>query len=350
MPYTPHVVVKPQVIAKTGIGLLQNELTLAKLVSVKGVDEFKGTLNDTLTEVIPGLLPARSYDFRNDRSLPIEYDVYKEATVSVNFGGRRYSAVKITDEQKDFDLKGDFGRVLNAQTQAVATELNQMASDAITRAAYKYVIGGAEADLRGALIEARRVLNALRVPAEQRYLVVGGDFEAAMLNDEKITSAKQSGDNVAEGALREAIVGRLFGFTVVLDQSVPVGEAYAFVPSAFFLRTAAPSIPQGAPFGATTSYDGFAMRWLMDYDTDYLTDRSVVDVWAGTAVAEDFLYPTRVEPSKPFDPSALKKYFLRGVKLTLGGTSTYATEVDLKTQTGLTKAWAPKAPAATPAH
>lgn len=351
MAYTNHEVAKAQKVADLASSLVAHDLTLPKLFTHEGFEKFKGTEGDKLVYRVPGRLPHRRYAFRNDRSAPIQYDVYKEGKTEIVWGDRIYSAVQLTDEQYEFDLDG-WGKLLDAQTSAVATGLNNQAGEALANAPWEVTIGGVEPAIRSAIIEARRVLNAFRVPREQRILVVGSDFEAAMLNDKDLTLTQNVEQGRAENALANAVLGRLAGFTVVLDNSIPAGDAYAIIPSSFVFTTGAPYIPNSVGFGATASVDGFSLRWLRDYDLDYVKDRSLVDTYCGVNAVKDLFLPKSAftEDAGPVsvDVDSLKSYFVRGVKLTLDGASVYPNEkekADLVAETGISSKSAWKAPA-----
>lgn len=350
-PQQEHEVIKPQKIVDGAVGILENELVLPKMISVSGIDQFKGAQGDTITQRLPGRLPGRIYEFRSKLRPEIVLDVYKEGKVDITMGGHAYSGTGLTDEQAEFDMLGDFGVLLEAQSQAVARVLNEAAVNLVKNAKYAVTIGGAEQDFRGALIEARRILNAFGVPKEQRWLAVGSDFEAAMLNDDRLTFANVVGDNRADNALTNATLGTLYGFRVVADNTLAPSEAYAFVGSGFKLLTAAPAIPRSVNFGATKNYKGFGLRWMRDYDVMRFMDRSVVDAWYGTGIVEDVLYPVKnkafldaADADTPFDPDNLPKAFLRGIKLNVGGASDYSgITAAITAETGVTNtAWTPK--------
>lgn len=344
MSYTEHGIAKKSAeIAELSAGLVDHDLVLSKVVQRESVDQFKGVEGDQLTFRVPGRLPYRKYDFRNDRSNPIIEDIYKEARVHITWGGRIYSAVRLTDEQRDFDFGSEWEPALAAQTSAVSQGVQDDIANTIEGAPYEVTIGGAEQALRQSIVEARRVLGKFRVPnAGSRILVVGADFEAALLNDPRVTFANVAGDANAASALNDATLGRLSGFTVILDNTIPGDEAYAFASSAFVQYMGAPSIPQSIKHGATINIDGTTVRWLTDYDPRYMTDRSVVDTWVGSAVVKDKFLPKSVltESADPveFDPADLGEHFVRGVKLTLGGASVYPEgpeKADLIAETGI---------------
>ncbi|WJN63342.1 major head protein [Streptomyces phage phiScoe55] len=336
-----HQIVKPEKLAATAVGMLEQELVIPNLFQKEGIDQFKGADNDTVSVKVEGVLPFHDYAFRNDRSAPIVFDEYKERKIAVTFGGNVYSAVKVTDEQNDFDLD-DWGKLLRPQVKAVGRGLQRRAVSTLTGQNYSVVIGNAQANLRGAIIEARRVLNKFNVPDDQRYLLVGTDFESALLSDDKLNLAQNVGDSEAESALQTATIANRFGFKIVVDQTIPADAAYAFAGSAFIFLSGAPSVPQSVPYGATQSFESIALRWVRDYDPTYMQDRSVVNTYAGFRAVTDVLVGWDEANQKEIVSAS--EHFVRGIKLTLDGSSNYpAAASELATITGISdaKVWTP---------
>ena len=322
MAYTPHVPVKPTTIVEATTGLVEKELTIAKLVTRKAFDAFKGEAGDKVTIKVRGRLPYRQMDFRDDRTNSLVTDIYKEGKTDITWGGYIYSGVAITDEQAQFDLDG-WTALVDEQASAVAAGINREAANLVTGAPYEVVIKGAKTNLRSATGEARKVLNKFGVPNEGRILIVGSDFEQAMLEEKGLTLASYVGDVRADTALGQSILGRINGFTVVLDLTIGAADAYAMVPSGFVQLLGPPLLPQSVPFGATLNKGGVSLRWMRDYWTEKRTDRSFVDTWEGHNHVLDAFLPERVlattDPHTAFDPNTLKRYFVRGVKLELNG-------------------------------
>lgn len=346
---TIHQVVKAEKLAAASVGMLEQELVIPNLFKKEGVDAFKGAEDDTISVKVEGVLPFHDYEWRSGEpgsSTPgtrqgIVFDEYKERKIPVTFGGNVYSAVKLTDEQNDFDLI-QWGTLLRPQVKAVARGIARRCVRVLQDETYSVTIGSAEENLRGALIEARRVLNAFNVPDGARYLLVGSDFEAALLNDDKLNLAQNVGDAEAESALRNATIGNRFGFNIVVDQTIAGDAAYAFADTAFILATAAPSVPQSAPFGATTSFEGLAARWVRDYDSEHMQDRSVVNTYVGTRSVKDVL--VGYDEANRREVVSEGEHFVRGVKLSLTGASDYpAADGELATITGVSDAsvWRP---------
>ncbi|KQX36992.1 hypothetical protein ASD97_10075 [Streptomyces sp. Root63] len=317
MAYTEHDVVKPEKIAATAAVALEESLVVPAVFQREGIDQFKGAKDDAINVKVEGVLPYRTYGWRNDRSTEIQFDTYAERTVQVNFGGDVYSGVQLTDEQNEMDLQG-WAKLMAKQTEAVGKGLEYQAVDYLLNAPYEVTLGGAVAgrSLRKTLIRAREVMNKLRVPKEGRTLLIGSGWENELLSDADLNLATNVGEAEAVSALREASLGRRYGFNIVTSDELPADFAVAMVSSAFIFATGAPSVPQSVPFGASASYNGVALRWIRDYDSTRLMDRSIVNTYKGFRTVTDFLIGRdNQNPSQGFVSEY--EHFVRAIKLDL---------------------------------
>ncbi|QDP44213.1 major head protein [Streptomyces phage Celia] len=322
-----HSVVKPEKIAATAAAALEQQLVLPALFQREGIDQYKGNKDDAINVKVEGVLPFRTYEWRSGSttsSTPgtraaIQFDQYTERTIQVTFGGNVYSAVRLTDEQNEFDLPG-WAKLMSKQTEAIGRGLEFEAADYLINAPYNVTLGGAVSgrDLRKTLIRAREVMNAFRVPSEARTLVVGTGWESALLSDEKLNLAGNVGEQEAATALREASIGRRFGFDIVVSNELPSDMAVAMVRSAFIFATGAPAVPQSVPFGASASANGVAVRWLRDYDSERFQDRSVVNTYRGFRQVEDVLVGRTSGTDNAFISE--HEHFVRAIKLDLDAT------------------------------
>lgn len=292
---------KPSVIAATALGLLERELVLPRLVWRMGLSDFKGAANDTVTIRIPAYTTAREYEWRT-RTAEIVLDELTETSIPVTLSKHPYSAVAVTDEELTLDIVSFAQQVLAPQVRAVAEKLESYVYAAMTGADLHWPTisvgagdspggGGTTAeydndakDILVALVEARRRLNVKNVPTSGRVIVVGADIEAILLNGTQLLDAGSAG---TDGALRDAMIGRLYGMPIITSNSIPSSEAWVFHQSAFILATVAPVVPDGVTFGSGIASDGLAMRWIRDYDARFLRDRSVVSAFAGYASVEE---------------------------------------------------------------
>jgi len=326
-----HSVVKPQKIVDLATGMLEQELVIPNLFQKEGVDDFKGTENETYNVKVEGTIPFHDYEWRSGSTgtgtgpyngrQKVEFDLYEERTYPVSFQGRVYNGVAVTDEQADFDLDR-WGKLLAPQVKAIARGLNRRAVNKLRTQEYAVTIGDAAANLRGAFLEARRVLNRFNVPVDSRYMIVGTNVEALILTDENLALTAAVSDARAESALADASIGRLFGFNVVVDQTIGSDEAYAFYSNGFIFLNAAPSIPASqAGKGATQSLEGVSMRHLVSYDNDYFVDRSTCDTYVGFSEVTDVL--AGWADAKEREVISGYEHFLKGIKIVLDGASVY---------------------------
>lgn len=339
-----HNIVKPQKMVAAAVGVLEGEVVVPNTFLKKGIDDFKGTENDTINMKVEGTLPARDYAWRNDRSAELIFDEYAERTIAVSFGGNKYSGVRITDEQKDFDLESE-SFLPGVQAKAVGQGLEQGANAHLNSTTFNVTIGNVEQNFKGGFIEARRVLNAFHVPKVNRVLLVGSDFAAALLDDDKMGLAQNVGESEAVNMLQEARIGKRYGFTIIEGEDLAADEAVAYVPSAFVFLTGAPSIPQSIKAGATMSYEGIALRWMRQYNATRLREESIVNTYYGFDTVKD---PVVYWDGAAGESGQMKvtgsEYLVRAIKLKLDGASDYpADATELSKATGITdaKVWTP---------
>ncbi len=279
---------KPTVINRMALKLLQREVVLPRLVWNFADAEFRGAYGDTVTLRLPAVLAAREYGFRNNRSSEIVIDDLTETSVPVVLDTDLYSAVALTDEQLTLDIVDFSEQVLNPQVSAIARGLEDLIVETMQSATYGTSLNIADSadGMWGTLLDARKALNDANVPREGRVVVVGSEIEREILSDDKFNRVDSVGDG-AVSAVREATINRLAGFTIVGSNAIDAETAIAFHPTAFAFVNVAPAVPDGVNFGSRLAADGLAMRWIKDYEALKLRDRSVVSSFAGCSSVED---------------------------------------------------------------
>lgn len=322
MSYTPHLKVKPAVLVESAVSALRDQLVIANTVTKRSdMKTFFKSSGDTISQRVKGTVPVRTYTARNDRSQPIITDQYQETVVTVTISADRpYSAIKMTDEQRDWDFQDGWGDIIEAQTSSIASYLEHGVLNQILKAPYERVIKVAATDpanqdrFYNAVVDAKKALKLMRTPNDSLYCICGVDFEEQILKSNRFLKDQGRGDD----ALTTATLGVIAGVTFVSSTQIPADEAYMYASSGFLAFTGVPSIPQSVPFGSTASAGGWALRWLMDYDTAYLTDRSVFDCYAGYSYVKDRL---AVYDGSSREIVSAEEYFVRGVKLVLNSSS-----------------------------
>lgn len=278
---------KPDVIARTALSLLQREIVLPRLVWRFGLSDFQGAKDDTITVRVPAVLTARDYEWRT-RTNAIVMDDLTETGVDVTLDTHPYSAVAVTDEQLTLDIVNFGTQVLQPQVRAVGERLENLIATTLggaivpAGAELSHTIGTTDGYVTA--VSARAQLNMQNVPMAGRVLLLGARLEADFLKSDHLSLVDQSG---SDSALRDGTLGRILGFTVVTSNAIDPDIGYAFHATAVAFGNVAPVVPDGATFGASESLDGLAMRWIRDYDPNYLRDRSVVSSFAGAASVEE---------------------------------------------------------------
>lgn len=312
---------KAEKIISQGLGLLQRELILPRLVTRFGEADFRGAKNDTINIRIPSLLAGREYEWRT-RTAPITVDELNETTIDVTLNKHVYSAVGITDEELTLDIASWGEQVARPQIRAVAEKLESYVAVAMEGAPVAhevvYTPGDGSADdtsFYTAAVQARKYLNQENVPAAGRVIVLGSEVEAEALQSPHLIKTNEAG---SDSALRDAVIGRIAGFTVLGNvNSVDPYFSMAFHPTAFALGNVAPVVPDGATAGARESFEGLFLRWIRDYDSDYLRDRSVYSSFAGATSVDD----GRIMDPEDANFGDLTDENVRAVEIVYGGAS-----------------------------
>ena len=312
-----HTVV-PDRVASTALAALEDSLTLPSFMQKESIDQFKGGSDAAVNVKVEGVLPYREYGWRNDRTNPIQFDRYAERSLTVNFQGDIYSAVQLIDEQATMDPIG-WDRLAVKQGEAVGRGIEQRALTAVTGADYDVQVDINGNDMRGALVYLRRIAGGLKVQGK-RTLIISPDVEMALLNDNDLTIAANVGDARASAAVQDASLGRLLGFDLVVANDAPANTAYLFLgDSPFVVASGAPVAPASVKNVSTKSTpNGFATRWLTDYDANFLTDRSVVNSYVGFRAVKDPVITLGTVSGLPNQAIvSANEYQIRAVKVNL---------------------------------
>jgi hypothetical protein len=286
--------IKAPKIAAMALGVLEREIVLPALVWRDAGGSFKGAQGDTITIRVPARSTARVRQLRANRTADfngagiITLDDLAETSVDVTLDQEIYHGTRITDEELTLDIT-DFGtQVLLPQVRAVAEGLENKLAELMVGATYATTVSipsSGDDVVYDAMIDARKALNIANVPTNERVVVMGPSMEARFLKDNHLNHADTAGD---ASALRDATIGRIAGFgQVVVSNALPEDVGFAFHRTAYVLSTQAPAVPDGAPYGASQSYQGLAMRWLRDYDPGNLQDRSILGTYAGANIIAD---------------------------------------------------------------
>ncbi|WP_117198972.1 P22 phage major capsid protein family protein [Nocardiopsis sp. TNDT3] len=309
--------IKAEKVVSTALGLLEREVVLPNLVWRDAGGDFRGAKGDTITVRLPSYFKAKKRPLRS--GAPRVKSQLTERAVPVTLTTDIYGDIPITDEELTLDI-ADFGtQVLNPTLSGVGRALEEELVETITGATYAHTLTLDTVDPFDTFVDARERLNNARVPFSGRAVAVGSAVESAILKSDHFNKVDQSG---SDNALREAIVGRIAGFDVVSVPALAPDEAFAFHQTAYVQSAMAPVIPAGAPWGATQSFNGFAVRTVRVFDPDEVEDRFILDAWTGTDIVTDVGHLDPVtgifEPAENPEESGAEEHFIRAVKIEMG--------------------------------
>lgn len=166
------------------------------------------------------------------------------------------------------------GAAIDITTDATAGTARAVGGGTVSRA-----VGEVASD---ALLRARTVLSANRLPAAERAAVLSAQATEEALSDPLVQQADKSGST---DGLREAAVGRVFGLDTFESQVYAAADGVAFHKQAVALATRTLDKPMGVAQEqvSVANYKGLGLRVVRDYDIDKKQD----------VVSIDFLYGVR---------------------------------------------------------
>ncbi len=266
-------------ISRTAIALLARNLVLPMTVARVAEEEFAGSNGDTVTVRVPTPASART---QASAGASITYDALAETAVDVKVA-HLYHATKVTDEDMSLKLEQFAEQVTLKQVKAVATRAEDQLAGVMNTLAMELTVATGGSDVEAKILAAREMLGVANVPSGDRWLAVSPKFATYMLSLSKFTSVADSGSS---SALRDAMLGRLYGFNIVESNGLTAGTAVAYHTSAFVWANRTPVIPRGANDSATSTESNIGLRQIFQYDPDTLSDASVISTFAGAALVD----------------------------------------------------------------
>lgn len=274
-------VLTSQGVATTAVGLLSRSIVLPNTVTRVTRDDFPAGNGAVVTLRVPSPGASRT---QASPGATITYDDVNETGVNVTLS-HLYNAKRVTDQELTYSLV-DFGaQITSVQVDAVARGAEDLLAAAMNGVASEqtFTLTASEANTKSVILNARQQLSAANVPAGDRFLAVSPDIATRLLSLQDLQDVSRSGDSEA---LRDATVGRFYGFQVVESNALTAGTALAYHRTSFAFANVLPATPRGATDSATASFGGVALRHIFQYQPDILSDASVVTTFAGAALVD----------------------------------------------------------------
>lgn len=283
-----HTLYTPQQAAKATLTSLRWLTNLPRTVRQDFSNEFvagRGQTVNVLGPISAGKAKVYTKANRTARDA-IQFNDIDQQWFPVTLEDQIYNAVRLPDDWATFTLEDLTRQVLRPQAESVVddiaapliAEMSAIATDASIPE-----VAPDGSNITQVLIKARQVLNDRHVTMAGRTFAVGADIEAAILSLPQLQKVNESGSSEV---LREATIGRLFGFNIVADAALPSDFGVAYHKDAFAHVTRPSRQPEGAAKSATVAQDGYALRWIQHYNPLQLEDQSVVDTFYGATTLD----------------------------------------------------------------
>lgn len=272
-------VLTAQGIARVAIPLITRSLVLGRTVTMVPATGFSGPNGETITVRVRKPRSART---QGTAGSSITYDDQNEVAVEVTLS-HLYDAYHVTDEDLSLNLEDFASQISAPQAASVATGAEDALATAMNDLAVddEFDASATAADTKATILAARETLGEADVPAGDRFLAVAPSIATRLLSLDELIRVDASG---ADSALRDAIIGRYLGFTVVESNGLTTDTAVAYHRSGFVWANKLPSTPRGANETATVNRDGVNIRQIFQYDPDVLSDASVLSTFAGASI------------------------------------------------------------------
>lgn len=296
-----NVIYNGEKVAAAALANLEASVVLAATVQKTSGAEFVGAAGHTVNIRRPAMLVGfqEGIDWtageRNAGGV-IKTESLNETVMGIVLDTHAYSAVDLSDAELTLSLTSYLSQVIVPQTDALVNRLERKVAAALATfpADSRGAIDISAAVTAGDYIKAAQSirfrisflasdLTAKNVPVGGRFLVLGSQIAGFLMNDPNLTQVADAG---TDSALREAVIGKLYGFTLVQDNRVDPLTMYAYHPSAVQLVTHAPVVPESAK-GSSQSSDGYAIRAIKDYNSATASERSFLSAYVGTTVVTD---------------------------------------------------------------
>lgn len=203
----------PEFWAQEALIVLENNLVLANLVH-RDFDQTVARAGDVVNTRRPASFTAQDFvetggiDLQDASAanVAVTLDRYKDVSFALPAKASSLSAANLVEEF--------IAPAMSAHAQAIDEDLAGLYRDV-----YQYFgAAGTTPDGVDDIVGVRKILNAAQVPLERRRLVIDEEAEHKFLQIAAFYEADKVGDQGT--ALREASLGRKFGFDIYMDQNV----------------------------------------------------------------------------------------------------------------------------------
>ena len=202
---------KPSIIAREALIVLENNLVLANLVHKDYSNEFQAGVGGTVAIRVPATFTSGTV------ASTVNTQTVTESSVTVCLDTQLDITIDVTDREMTMDIVSFSEQIVQPIMRAHAQAIDYQIAKLYSGIANYYPVTSGTA-LLSDLAQLRAVMNINKVPLTDRRLVLAPASEAKYLSIDAIAHASKHGDGGR--ALREAEIGRVMGFDTYLDQNI----------------------------------------------------------------------------------------------------------------------------------
>ena len=209
------------IIAKQALATLHESLVVKPLIHTDLTKEFsKAKVGDTINIRKPAVFESKKFN----RAKGIEVQAANEESIPVKLDQFDDVSFQVTSEELALDIEDFDAQLLTPAMQAISGGIDVALLGLADKV--KATVGteaGFEHNKPESLIQAGAILDANKVPQEDRYALVGPATKAHWLNTPILKQADQSGSTEA---LRRASLGsNVFGFDTYMTSNIKAPAA-----------------------------------------------------------------------------------------------------------------------------
>jgi hypothetical protein len=272
-------------ISSLAVALLNRQLVLPNTVSRVPGAEYSGPSGGQVVVRVPHVREAKEQTVAGE---VIDFDGVDETPITTTVR-HLYDATRIDAEDLTLNVESFGKQILAPQVASVATGAEDVLAGAMngldedSEVTWGDDPDDPEADI-ATLLAIREKLTTNDVPAGNRFLAVSPSIATRLLGTGRFVEADARGSSTA---LTEAVLGRLYGLTVVESNAINEGTSVGYHTGAFAFASFPPASPLDGTSSSTAEDGGVALRATQAYLADRLSNASVVHTFVGAVVVSE---------------------------------------------------------------
>lgn len=260
----PNTLLTAENLARVAANIVGEDMNLSAHVFRDFEADFSAGRGNTIKVRVPGAVAAQTRGIY-DTSTPLVSDEIAEQSIDVTLTDHVYDNVVLSEGDLDLEIQEFSTQVLRPQATAIVKHIEKTVAAAMKATPETTSITYTASEPAKTFTKMRKALRDNGVSTDAPLVAAVGSAVYGDLLDADAIDDK----------------GKVRGFLVVESTRLAADEIVGFVREAFALVVRAPQVPQGAPFGASVSEGGFALRYIRSFDGTVAADRSLVSSFVG---------------------------------------------------------------------